>query len=171
LEKNKNIDKILVLKKLSKQEKMTNFLVTGATGFIALHVVDQLLKCGYFVRGIVGNVKEKKQIEPLINLANKHLNGKLEITEADLLDPNSWREVLSNINIIIHFCSPFPIQKLDRPLVLFEPTVIGTLNVLKAALNTNVKRIVINSCFTTISGVHPETQGNIFDEMNWIDVI
>lgn len=150
---------------------MTNFLVIGATGYIALHVIDQLLKSGYFVRGIVRNVKDKKQIEPLINLASKYLIGKLEITEADLLEPSSWKEVVLNIDIIIHFCSPFPIEKFERPLILFEPTVIGTLNVLNAALNTTVKRVVINSCFTTISGVEPETQGNIFDEMDWIDVI
>ena len=82
---------------------MTNFLVIGATGYIALHVIDQLLKSGYFVRGIVRNVKDKKQIEPLINLAGKYLIGKLEITEADLLEPSSWKEVVLNIDIIIHF--------------------------------------------------------------------
>jgi nucleoside-diphosphate-sugar epimerase len=149
---------------------MANFLVIGATGFVALHVVDLLLKSGYFVRGIVRNVKDKKQIEPLINLAHKNVNGILEITEADLLDLDSWRGVISNIDIIIHFCSPFPIEKLQGTLSLFEPTVIGTLNVLNSALNTNVKRIVINSCFTTISGVEPDRQGSIFDEMDWIDV-
>ena len=44
---------------------MSRFLVTLANGYIGLHVVDQLLRGGYFVRAIVRNLKDEKNLEYL----------------------------------------------------------------------------------------------------------
>lgn len=64
-------------------------LVTGAGGYIAAHIIKQLLELGYKVRGTLRSIKDEKKTLPLKNLvANpKH---KLELVEADLLNESSW---------------------------------------------------------------------------------
>ena len=64
-------------------------LVTGAGGYIAAHIIKQLLELGYKVRGTLRSIKDEKKTLPLKNLfANpKH---ELELVEADLLNESSW---------------------------------------------------------------------------------
>jgi len=52
-------------------------LVTGANGFIASHVVDQLLESGYHVRGTVRNISKCQWMEEQFN--SKYGAGKLEL--------------------------------------------------------------------------------------------
>ena len=65
-------------------------LVSGASGFIACHVVKQLLEEGrYVVRGTVRNLGNEKKVRPLQKLCP---NSKypLELAEAELLDEHCW---------------------------------------------------------------------------------
>ncbi len=76
---------------LSEQNTNDNeiVLVTGAGGYIAAHIIKQLLEFGYKVRGTLRSIKDEKKTFPLKNLvANpKH---ELELVEADLLNESSW---------------------------------------------------------------------------------
>jgi dihydroflavonol-4-reductase len=123
---------------------MSRFLVTNATGYISLHIVDQLLKKGYFVRGSVRNVRDKKRIAPLLKYGKMSIN-QLELIEADLLEPETWIDAVENIDIIIHLANPSPIDRLGDEQGLIEPSVSGTLNVLNAAIKSSVKKVIINS--------------------------
>jgi nucleoside-diphosphate-sugar epimerase len=65
-------------------------LVSGASGYIACHVVKQLLESGkYIVRGTVRHLTNEKKIKPLKNLCP---NSKypLELAEAELMDEHCW---------------------------------------------------------------------------------
>jgi nucleoside-diphosphate-sugar epimerase len=64
-------------------------LVTGASGYVATHCVQQLLEQGYSVRGTVRSLKNEAKVKPLRDL--KNAQGLLELVEADLLDgPEKW---------------------------------------------------------------------------------
>uniref|UniRef100_A0A914DAY8 NAD(P)-binding domain-containing protein n=1 Tax=Acrobeloides nanus TaxID=290746 RepID=A0A914DAY8_9BILA len=63
-------------------------LVTGASGYVGSHCVQQLLAGGYNVRGTVRSLKNKEKVQPLRNL--RYAQERLELVEADLLEPNSW---------------------------------------------------------------------------------
>jgi nucleoside-diphosphate-sugar epimerase len=89
---------------------MIRFLVTSANGYIGLHIVNQLLKCGYFVRAIVRNLSDEKNLKYLKRLLKFDLN-QLEFAEADFLDPHSWINVVENIDFIIHSTQPFPLER------------------------------------------------------------
>jgi nucleoside-diphosphate-sugar epimerase len=68
-------------------------LVTGASGFVATHCVEQLLDQGYSVRGTVRSLKNEAKVQPLREL--KHANERLELVEADLLDESyKWIELV-----------------------------------------------------------------------------
>ena len=65
-------------------------LVTGASGFVACHIVKQLL-CGeeYVVRGTVRNLSNETKCKPLKNLV-PNAKYSLELVEADLLNKECW---------------------------------------------------------------------------------
>ncbi len=67
-------------------------LVTGATGYIASHVVRELLARGYSVVGTVRNLANKDKYAFLYEFAQAKEH--LELREADLLKPESWESAL-----------------------------------------------------------------------------
>jgi nucleoside-diphosphate-sugar epimerase len=79
-------------------------LVTGASGFVATHLVKQLLEQGYKVRGTVRSLKDEKKVAPLRKLAMgaKH---ELELVEADLNDESSWLAAVKDCTCVMHTAS------------------------------------------------------------------
>ncbi|ERF76571.1 hypothetical protein EPUS_05844 [Endocarpon pusillum Z07020] len=68
-------------------------LVTGANGFIASHIVDQLLQRGYRVRGTVRNAAKASWVQELFD--KRHDRGKFELTTiSDYTKPEAFTEVL-----------------------------------------------------------------------------
>lgn len=72
---------------------MSRVLVTGASGFLASHVVKQLLEGGeVMVRGTVRSLANEKKVAPLRKLAPENAKYELELVEADLTNKESWVE-------------------------------------------------------------------------------
>ncbi len=72
---------------------MTRVLVTGASGFLAMHVVKQLLDSGeYIVRGTVRSLANEQKVKPLKMLSPENAKYPLELAEADLMKKESWIE-------------------------------------------------------------------------------
>lgn len=81
-------------------------LVTGATGYLASHVINELLQRGYEVVGTVRSLANKEKYAFLYELP--HAKERLEMREADLLNAESWDEALKGITSILHVASPIP---------------------------------------------------------------
>ena len=64
-------------------------LVTGASGYLAGHVVKRLQEEGHEVRGTVRSLKNENKVRHLYNLC-PNAAYKLQLVEADLNDPESW---------------------------------------------------------------------------------
>lgn len=76
---------------------MSRVLVTGASGFLASHVVRKLLEAGeYKVRGTVRSLANEKKVAPLRRLC-PDAQYELELVEADLMDKTSWIEYVRSI--------------------------------------------------------------------------
>ena len=65
--------------------------MTGASGYIATHIVKQLQEAGYKVRGTVRSLTNPKKVEPLKNLCPNAAH-ELELVEADLNNDDCWKE-------------------------------------------------------------------------------
>ena len=144
---------------------MSKILVTGSSGYIALHIVNLLLKDGHKVRGTVRNLKDETKLEPIRKLG---LNAKypLELVEAELLDAESWKKAVEGMDYVVHVASPLPIEAPSDENLVIKPALKGTLNVLNAAFDTkSVKKVVVTSSGMAIFGSKWEEKE--YSESDW----
>ena len=115
------------------------YLVTGGAGFIGSHIVERLLKDGKQVRVIDNFVTGKRE-----NL-NDHI-AKLELVEGDILDLELVRKAVEGIEVIFHQAALRSVPlSVDNPLATNEVNIQGTLNILVAARDAGVRRVVYAS--------------------------
>ena len=140
-------------------------LVTGAGGYIGLNVVKELSKEGHKIRASVRDANDKKKTE-VISKAAKDNKYPIEFVSADLLKPDTWKSALKDVNIVMHVASPYPNETpKDVENELIRPAVEGTLNVLKAAFEANVSRVVLtSSCAAVFNFTVKDT---VFTEKDW----
>ena len=146
-------------------DKSKPFLVTGANGYLASHLIKSLLKRGYKVRGTVRSLAKKERYEYLTNLDAEHKNN-LDFVEADLSDEKSWEKAVQGIDYIFHVASPIPPYVPEDENEIIIPAVNGTKFVLQAAINAGVKKVVVTS--STLA-VWFGNQDKVVDETMWSD--
>eukprot|EP00741_Cyanophora_paradoxa_P010616 tig00020537_g10260.t1 len=145
-------------------------LVTGAAGYVAAHVVDELLRRGYRVRGTVRRASDKK-VQFLRAMHERHRAEPVELVEADLLKPYSFDAAAEDVKFVVHCASPFvtTVGEKDADRLLLQPAVDGTRNVLSAASKSrSVKRVVVTSSFAAVCGGPGERgEGHRYSEEDW----
>lgn len=138
-------------------------LVTGASGFIAAHVVRELLARGYRVRGSVrGNVSEPR-FEALRALPGA--KERLTLHAANLMDEAAWPRLVAGCDAVVHTASPFSLEAADPKRDLIDPAVAGTRHVIGAAIAAEVPRVVFTSSIAAVTD-EPIT-GRTFTEADW----
>ncbi|KAJ4718840.1 Cinnamoyl-CoA reductase family protein [Melia azedarach] len=148
-------------------EKGRKVCVTGAGGYAASWVVKLLLSRDYLVHGTVKELSDEKNAH-LYKLEKASEN--LKLFKADLLDYNSLYSAIAGCDGVFHVASPVPSTTVPNPEVeLIEPAVKGTLNVLKACLEANVKRVVVVSSEAAVSLNPSWPKGCVMDETCWSD--
>ena len=145
-------------------------LVTGGTGYIATHIVQQLQQAGHKVRATVRNINNKKKIDSL-KCVCPNAAHQLEVVEADLLKADSWHEAVRGCSYVMHTASPVPIKLPSDEMELIAPAVDGTLAVLRACKDVGgVKRVVLTSSVAAVTGgVEQRTKDRIYTEDDWTD--
>lgn len=144
--------------------------VTGITGYIGSWVGLLALQSGkYHVRGTVRSTSNAAKLDPL-RAAYGELFERLELVEADLLDPESMERAIQGSTYVLHIASPFVIDEPRDENELIRPAVEGTLSVLKAAQAAKVRRVCITSSVAAISAKAPEDSPEVSDESQWSDV-
>jgi dihydroflavonol-4-reductase len=123
---------------------MTKVLVTGASGFIAKHIVRELLDKGYTVRASVRSDKRKAEIEALFPEAD------LEFATLDLTQDHGWADALDGVDVLMHTASPFPAADPKDPQELIRPAVDGTLRAMRAAQAAGITRVILTSSCAAI---------------------
>lgn len=140
-------------------------LVTGASSFVGIHTIAQLLEQGYTVRGTIRSLAKEAEVrEAVVNLGQTH--DRLEFKAADLEQDMGWEEALHGITTVLHVASPFPLYEPEKEDDLIIPAVQGTLRVLRAAHKAGVKRVVQVSSVAAISSGHKDNN-KTFTEEDW----
>ena len=137
--------------------------VTGASGFIATHIVRDLLARGYRVRGTIRNHRRKQDLAFLTSLPGA--SERLELVGADLLDPRGWDAAVAGCECVMHTASPYQIDVEDPRRDLVEPAVRGTRHVLDACRRGGVKRVVLTSSMAAVTD-EPDSR-HVLTEADW----
>jgi nucleoside-diphosphate-sugar epimerase len=121
-------------------------LVTGGCGFIGSHLTDALVRDGYEVR-VVDN---------FANGSRNHLNPDAELIESDIRSLDSIRTAFANVDCVFHTAAlPRVMLSIDRPVETDMVNVVGTINVLMAARDAGVRRVIFSGS-SSVYGNQPE---------------
>lgn len=148
---------------------MARVLVTGASGFVAQHVILQLLAKGYEVRGTLRSLKRADEVRAILSAHDARANT-IQFVEADLSSPEGWDAAVSGCDFVQHVASPFPAVHPKDEMELIRPARDGAIRVLRAAKAAGVKRVVMTSSMAAIAYGHGDKRAEVSDETMWSDI-
>jgi dihydroflavonol-4-reductase len=130
-------------------------LVTGATGFLGWHVANKLLARGERVRALVRNTSRVRELDG-------------EVVTGDLRDPQSLERAVAGCAVVFHVAADYRLWAKD-PSELYRSNVEGTRNLLTAARDAGVERVVYTSTVGCI-GVPADRLGDESSEVRLEDM-
>lgn len=137
-------------------------LVTGADGFIGSHLVEALVRTGYDVRAFV--LYNSFNSWGWLDRCADDVKGKFEVFAGDIRDPNGVRTSMQGCDTVLHLAALIAIPySYHSPDTYVETNVKGTLNVVHAARDLGVRKVVHTSTsevygtarFVPITEEHP----------------
>lgn len=124
--------------------KNVQVLVTGAGGFIASHLVERLVSDGAKVRAFV-RYNSRNDVG-MLRLIDPHIFSQLEIVPGDLRDMEAVRNSMKGVDTVFHLGALIAIPySYVNPREVIDVNIMGTLNVLMAARDLGVRRVVHTS--------------------------
>ena len=129
---------------------MKTVLVTGASGFVAKHLIGQLLVAGYRVRGTVRGQGKVPGIWEAFRALAPGRDAGLELVEADLLSDAGWSEAMAGVDAVMHVAAAILAEEPKDASEVVRPAVEGTERVLKYAHAAGVKRVIMTSSIATV---------------------
>ena len=142
---------------------MKKVLLTGISGYIAMHCAKELLKRDYHINATVRNLDKVEDIKNALSALSLDVD-KIQFFQADLLSDDNWEDAMADCEYVMHVASPYPLNQPKDENVLIKPAVEGTERVVSLAIKNNVKKIVLTSSVAAISSGH--TKKN-YSEEDW----
>lgn len=119
-------------------------LVTGADGFIGSHLVETLVLQGYSVKAFV--YYNSFNTWGWLDTLPKEILSKVEIFSGNITDPNGVRTAVKGVDIIFHLAALIAIPySYHSPDSYVDTNIKGTLNVLQAAKELGVEKVLVTS--------------------------
>lgn len=144
---------------------MEKVLVTGATGFIGLHCIQQLLDQGYAVNGTLRSMQRESEVRQSLEKHNTSSEN-LTLYPVDLMSDEGWDEAMTGCDYLLHVASPFVLSNETEDFFV-KPAVEGALRALKFADKHNIKKVVLTSSFAAVGDTFDGTES--FNETHWSD--
>ena len=121
--------------------KGSKVLVTGGAGLIGSHIVDRLVRRGAREIVVYDNfVRGRRE-----NLAWAMANGSVTVVEGDIRDRESLKAAMSGADLVFHLAAIRITQCSEEPRLALEVLADGTFNVLEAAKDLGVQKVVASS--------------------------
>ena len=147
--------------------KNSRVLVTGGAGLVGSHITDLLIKEEVAEIIILDNFTRGQ----MANLAWAQENGSIKVVEGDIRDLKLLEEVMQGVDIVFHQAAIRITQCAAEPRMALEVMADGTYNVLEAAVNAKVKKVVAASsasiygmaeAFPTTESHHPYNNRTLY---------
>jgi UDP-glucose 4-epimerase len=142
-------------------------LITGGAGLVGSHIADLLVKEGVSEIIVLDNFTRGR----MANLAAAQERGHLVIVEGDIRDQKLLADVMQGVDVVFHQAAIRITQCAEEPRLALEVLADGTFNVLEAAVNAKVKKVVAASSasiygmaeeFPTTEAHHPYNNRTIY---------
>lgn len=144
--------------------------LTGASGFIAKHIVLKLLNAGYHVRGSVRSLARGDEVREAVRThlddAEK-LDERLSFVALDLGSDDGWEGVMDGCSALLHTASPFPLEQPENEDDIIRPAVDGTVRALSAADAAGIDRVVLTSSAVAVMYGPLAAGKTAYDESDW----
>ena len=144
---------------------MEKVLVTGATGYIGLHCIQQLLNQGYAVNGSVRSPERKDEVFEALQKHNTPTEN-LNLFTFNLTEDDGWDEGMEGCDYLLHVASPIALENHNEDFFV-KPAVAGVKRAFKYAKKHNVKKVVLTSSVAAIFDTLEEKTD--YDETDWSD--
>ena len=137
-------------------------LVTGADGFIGSHLTESLVREGYRVKAFV--LYNSFNSWGWLDTCAEDVRGQFEVFAGDIRDPHGVAQAMKGCEAVLHLASLIAIPySYHSPDTYLDTNVKGTLNVLQAARELGVRRVIHTSTsevygtarFVPITELHP----------------
>lgn len=147
---------------MNSQSKKSKVLVTGADGFIGSHLVEALVRQGHSVRAFV--LYNSFNSWGWLDQCADDVKANFEVFSGDIRDPHGVKEAMKGCDVVLHLAALIAIPySYHSPDTYVDTNVKGTLNVLQAARDLGVRRVVHTSTsevygtarFVPITEQHP----------------
>jgi len=124
-------------------------IVTGGAGFIGSHLAEELLKRGYQVIVLDDlSTGKRENIEPILT------QGNIQFIQGSVTDLPLLNELFQNVSYVFHLAAiPSVPRSIENPLASHNVNITGTLNVLLAAKDNKVKKVI----YASSSSVYGDT--------------
>ncbi|KAK2042859.1 NAD dependent epimerase/dehydratase [Colletotrichum somersetense] len=150
---------------------MTKILLTGGSGFIAAHILEQLLAGGH---SVVTTVRSEDKAQKIRD-AHKDAVDASRLAVAivpDIAREDAFDEVVKTpgLEAVLHTASPFHFKWTDAQKELLDPAVVGTTAILRALKRDapGVRRVVVTSSFASVlDEAKLEDPATVFTEKHW----
>ncbi len=125
-------------------QKNKKVLVTGADGFIGSHLVEELLDQGYNVKAFC--YYNSFNTWGWLDTFSKEELDQIEVFTGDIRDPNGVRTAMKGCDIVYHLAALIAIPySYHSPDSYVDTNVKGTLNIIQAARDLNIERVLVTS--------------------------
>ena len=119
-------------------------LVTGADGFIGSHLIESLVRQGHSVRAFT--LYNSFNTLGWLDHCAAEVKGKFEVFSGDIRDPNGVKQAMKDCDSVLHLAALIAIPfSYHSPDTYVDTNIKGTLNILQAARELGVRRVVHTS--------------------------
>ena len=154
---------MLDYKKFTMNLKGKKVLITGSDGFIGSHLTEKLVQEGCNVKAFVcyNSFNSNGWLDTISN----DIKSKIDFFPGDIRDPNGVREAMKEVEVVYHLAALIAIPfSYHSPDSYIDTNVKGTLNIIQAARDNKVKRVLVTSTsevygtaqFVPITELHPK---------------
>jgi NAD dependent epimerase/dehydratase len=147
---------------MNTQKNNLFILITGADGFIGSHLTEALVRQGHKVRAFV--LYNSFNSWGWLDQCADDVKDKFEVFAGDIRDPHGVKEAMKGCDVVLHLAALIAIPySYHSPDTYVDTNIKGTLNVLQAARELGVNRVIHTStsevygtaCFVPITEQHP----------------
>lgn len=140
-------------------------ILTGANGHLGTALMAHLLEAGYHVRGTVRDADDDSKTTHLHQFAEMlGATSRMELVSADLMDADAWPAVFEGEwDGLFQTAAVYATEAKDPEKEVVEPSIIGTLNPIRAAAAAGITKVVYTSSVAAVGGMpegRPKTEAD-----------